>query len=208
MDTSQCTSVPHRELDLALSATHRASPLEDLDILYYVAPTHQTDWPEILYYLHIILTGSVQGACRCPIRFSIYINFCDRLEMENPTQGVGLHLQSTTHRYCYCRPKWAFLKCTVFHRCGKNARLAIGPGWISTTRMNVRSARTFWYPVSWYPPDTGRGAQWNRSQAAASKVDSTNGNMGNAASKFLAMSSYGTQKNRISGSFGNFMLLF
>ena len=43
MDTSQCTSAPHREPDLALSGTHGALPLEDLDNLYGVALTHQTD---------------------------------------------------------------------------------------------------------------------------------------------------------------------
>ena len=37
MDTSQCTSAPHREPDLALSGTHRALLLEDLDNLHYGA---------------------------------------------------------------------------------------------------------------------------------------------------------------------------
>ena len=43
MDISQCTSAPHREPDLALSGTHRALLLEDLDNLHYGALKHQTD---------------------------------------------------------------------------------------------------------------------------------------------------------------------
>ena len=40
MDTSQCTSAPHREPDLALCRTHGALPLENMDDLYGVAPPH------------------------------------------------------------------------------------------------------------------------------------------------------------------------
>ena len=43
VDTSQCTSAPHREPDLALCGTPGALPLEDLDNLCGVAPAHQTD---------------------------------------------------------------------------------------------------------------------------------------------------------------------
>ena len=43
LEMSQCTSAPRRAPDLALSGTHEALPLEDLDNLYGVAPAHQTD---------------------------------------------------------------------------------------------------------------------------------------------------------------------
>ena len=43
MDISQCTSAPHREPDLALSGTHGALPLENLDNLHGVAPAYLTD---------------------------------------------------------------------------------------------------------------------------------------------------------------------
>ena len=38
MDTSQCTSAPHREPALALCGIHEALPLENLDNMYGVAP--------------------------------------------------------------------------------------------------------------------------------------------------------------------------
>ena len=57
MDISQCTSAPHREPDLALSGTHGALPLEDLDNLYGVATAHPTDRSlNTLNFLHTILS--------------------------------------------------------------------------------------------------------------------------------------------------------
>ena len=43
MDISQCTTALHREPDLALSGTHGALPLENLDNLYGVVPAHKTE---------------------------------------------------------------------------------------------------------------------------------------------------------------------